>query len=591
MADYYPLINKAVAGLDKSTGEARRALYERARTALVTQLRGVQPALSESDITRERLALEEAIRKVEAEAARKSRFDAPPERKRTDRSDIPDPFKAAAPRREPERAPPEDEGDPPDESETTLTGTAADLRRPVRTPPPAPSAPPSRTSEGLKEFRNVVADAENLGDATAQAGRSAREAYNAVPSPSPEFDRLEPRMEPEGLRARDRRPPPREQRREPPAREPPRPPSPSRPPPREPIPREPPPRERPAGRDRPPPARPRDIARDSEADFEYPSRQERANEYSARDFGPSPDFDDEGARPIERDREAPQRPRARRREAVAAGADPEERPVRRSRVHLVAYAIVGLVLLAVVGGLAWKGQDIVAWVGGLMSSTKTAAPTTQPPAPAPPRAQKFNDRVSANDTAGQNQPSNQQAAADVAQKVVLYEEDPEDSNGKRFVGSAVWRTEPVSRGANQPPDIVVRADIDIPERKMAMKWTLQRNVDKTLPASHTVEIVFTLPPDFPHGGISNIPGVLMKQGETTRGVPLNGVAVKVTANFFLIGLSSVEADMQRNIQLLKERSWFDIPVVYADGKRAIVAIEKGTPGERAFTEAFAAWGQ
>src|SRR5215475_13296859 len=96
MADYYPLINKAVASLDKSTGEARRALYERARTALVTQLRGVQPALSETDITRERLALEEAIRKVEAEAARKSRFDAPPERKRADRGEIPDPFKAAA---------------------------------------------------------------------------------------------------------------------------------------------------------------------------------------------------------------------------------------------------------------------------------------------------------------------------------------------------------------------------------------------------------------------------------------------------------------------------------------------------------------
>jgi hypothetical protein len=26
-----------------------------------------------------------------------------------------------------------------------------------------------------------------------------------------------------------------------------------------------------------------------------------------------------------------------------------------------------------------------------------------------------------------------------------------------------------------------------------------------------------------------------------------------------------------------------------DGKRAIIAIEKGTPGERAFTEAFAIW--
>ena len=73
MTDYQPLIARAVEGLDKSTGEARRALYERARTALVTQLRAVEPALSESDITKERLALEDAIRKVEAEAARKSR--------------------------------------------------------------------------------------------------------------------------------------------------------------------------------------------------------------------------------------------------------------------------------------------------------------------------------------------------------------------------------------------------------------------------------------------------------------------------------------------------------------------------------------
>src|SRR5499426_357392 len=77
MADYYPLIARAVAGLERNTGDARRALYERARNALVSQLRGVTPALSESDITRERLALEEAIRKVEAEAARQTREGRP----------------------------------------------------------------------------------------------------------------------------------------------------------------------------------------------------------------------------------------------------------------------------------------------------------------------------------------------------------------------------------------------------------------------------------------------------------------------------------------------------------------------------------
>src|SRR3954463_5160366 len=70
MADYYPLISRAVAGLEKNSGENRRALYDRARAALLAQLRGVTPALDESDITRERLALEESIRKGEAESAR-----------------------------------------------------------------------------------------------------------------------------------------------------------------------------------------------------------------------------------------------------------------------------------------------------------------------------------------------------------------------------------------------------------------------------------------------------------------------------------------------------------------------------------------
>jgi hypothetical protein len=172
-----------------------------------------------------------------------------------------------------------------------------------------------------------------------------------------------------------------------------------------------------------------------------------------------------------------------------------------------------------------------------------------------------------------------------AQKVVLYE----GNFGTQLVGSAVWRTEPVAPAPGQKPDVVVRAQIEIPEQKVQVRLSLRRNDDKQLPASHKVEIVFTLSPDFLHGGISNIPGILMKDGETTRGVPLNGVAVKVTTNFFLIGLSPV--DLQRNIQLLKERSWFDIPVVYSDGRRAIIAIEKGISGERAFTEAFATWGQ
>src|SRR6516165_5813986 len=146
-------------------------------------------------------------------------------------------------------------------------------------------------------------------------------------------------------------------------------------------------------------------------------------------------------------------------------------------------------------------------------------------------------------------------------------------------------------GPGQPSELAVRADVEVPERKLTMTWSLRRNTDKSLPASHTVEIIFKLPADFAAGGISNVPGILMKSQEQTRGVPLSGLAVKVTNGFFLIGLSSVDADKERNLQLLKDRGWFDIPVVYNNNRRAILALEKGTPGDRVFAEAFKVWKQ
>jgi hypothetical protein len=68
MNKYYPVIARAVERLDGSTGETRRTVYERARKA-VALLRANQPALLDADIANEYLALEEAILKVEAEAA------------------------------------------------------------------------------------------------------------------------------------------------------------------------------------------------------------------------------------------------------------------------------------------------------------------------------------------------------------------------------------------------------------------------------------------------------------------------------------------------------------------------------------------
>jgi len=67
MADYYALIRDAIAALDNKTGESRRAFYDRARATLADELRKAAPPLPEPLIEHERLALEDAIIRVEGE--------------------------------------------------------------------------------------------------------------------------------------------------------------------------------------------------------------------------------------------------------------------------------------------------------------------------------------------------------------------------------------------------------------------------------------------------------------------------------------------------------------------------------------------
>ncbi|MEJ0013663.1 MAG: hypothetical protein WDM94_13810 [Bauldia sp.] len=69
MAEYYAVLSKAVAGLDGNSADARRAVYDKARNALIGQLKAIDPPLPTAEISRQRLELEEAIRRVERETS------------------------------------------------------------------------------------------------------------------------------------------------------------------------------------------------------------------------------------------------------------------------------------------------------------------------------------------------------------------------------------------------------------------------------------------------------------------------------------------------------------------------------------------
>lgn len=69
MADYVPLLARAIASLPENNAAARQAVFARARTALERQLRGISPPMPEAEILAIQVQLEDAIRVVEAEQA------------------------------------------------------------------------------------------------------------------------------------------------------------------------------------------------------------------------------------------------------------------------------------------------------------------------------------------------------------------------------------------------------------------------------------------------------------------------------------------------------------------------------------------
>jgi len=174
----------------------------------------------------------------------------------------------------------------------------------------------------------------------------------------------------------------------------------------------------------------------------------------------------------------------------------------------------------------------------------------------------------------------------IVSHAVLYQEDPGDPHGKRYFGTVTWHLEP---GAGAVP-ASVKGDVKIDEQ-MGATLSLRRNVDSEMPASHIMEVKFNWPDETAHSGVDTIKGVSMKAVESARGAPLSAMAAKVTPKYFMIALSAGDVDMKRNVLLLKGKEWFDIPIVYSGGSRAVLAIEKGADGERAFKDAFTAWGQ
>ncbi len=177
------------------------------------------------------------------------------------------------------------------------------------------------------------------------------------------------------------------------------------------------------------------------------------------------------------------------------------------------------------------------------------------------------------------------------EKMFLYEERIGQTAPTAVDGSVSWslQREPGPNGS--PPEPVVQGRISIPGRGMTALMTFKRNTDPSLPASHLIEIVFSVPPDFEGGAIDSVQRIAMKQTEQDRGNALIAVPAKITDDFHMIALNDFPDARATNLDLMRTRNWIDIPLAYRNGRRALLTLQKGPEGEKAFTEAIREWGQ
>ena len=535
MAEFYDVLKRAVGSLPANTGDGRRAVYERARKALIAQLEGFSPPLTPSEITSQRLSLEEAIRKVEGEAAR-SALGLGQQALR-----------------------------PPSPRQPEAAGASPSVKSPA--PPVVPDAaakPAPRDSVGPPARDSVNPPR----DSAAAAGNGA----------APKVD-----VEPGAAKA----PPKTAPASKFPATMPPLPGAPSKP-------VGPPPAVEMKSPSEPSfngaPDSPEGFESDEYADYPPEIGKSRlpliagglaallivigvsAVLYSQRDliFGePTPASESVAETPPagtgETDAETAARPSLVESPPEKSsdripqnGAGRDVRTVPTQRVIVPSGTENGALNTGSQTTDTNPGSD--AGTAGSQSEIALVDPAV--PTPAAPPAQTGE-------------------AGAVTQTAILYEEGTAGATaGNAVNGQVVW-----GKGKDGAVSAVL-ADVTIPDKGSSVKITIKPNTEDGFPASHLVEMQFTGPLGT---AIRTVPGLILKATEQSQGDALVGAAIKVTDGLFWIALSAEEKDLVRNRSLLEGRGWIDIPLLYASGKRAILTVEKGVPGDDVIVKAFQDW--
>ncbi len=291
-------------------------------------------------------------------------------------------------------------------------------------------------------------------------------------------------------------------------------------------------------------------------------------------------------------------------EAPAAGPARPPAPGRpagepnRKPLYAVAGAL-GLVVVAAIATLAFLRRN---------EPPAMARQRPGPTAPAPqqgPTVQKQEERVAGAPASTPRpaapqpatppptaaaQPAPAQPPIPVANRMVMAMEGTDrPENVIIRQGFVIWRTEMMSGAQGRPPELAIKALLDVPDARMRAEVTIQRNRDPAFPASHTIQVQFAPAAGSEFGAVRNLSQIEFRQSENQPGYSLAGQGIAVVENLFLLALTQVEPAVSRNVEMMRSRPILYLEFQGAANRKGAMVIEKGVSGQQVFDEAFRSW--
>jgi hypothetical protein len=526
MADYYPLLAKALANLpNRSAPTARRAIYERARKALIGQLRSIQPPMPEVDIAGEDAALDRAIARLETEYGAQSTPASAPTT-----SPASPPATAPAPKASPVAPPPFPSARP---------------NPPAARPSPAWTPKPAAAPAATQSAAPVVAS--NPLPRTPIAPRQPTLSVSTPLAPQPA--RAAPSIEPA------------------------RPPSAAA-----------------SSISVAPPVAARHAPSEDESDAAPPIAAAPPGKTNAGIARPSAPGRVEAPRSnpwplaalilliavagaialtayLLRDRPT---------DVVVKPTSETADKTNPPGQNKIAERIDG-------AGQAGPTSAVAPGETPIPTVTVPVAPVQVTPGPAASAPTHLADNA-------QSQPQPQAAPAAVpgssrAAMLIGVASDPQKPMVN--LGSAIWSIIPASPG--QVSTLAVRVEIDIPDQKLHATVTIRKNTDASLPATHTIDLRALFADGAEIKGIKDMGLPQLRKEDAATGDAVSGVRVKINDAYYLVGLTRSDTDAAHNLDLLATRNWFDFPLLLNDDRIAKLTFAKGDVGDRVMAQALDAW--